>query len=124
MTSIFKSQFLKYLLSGAINTAATYALYLVARTIINYAAAYTIAYVFGIFLSYLLNNFMVFKSKHRRLKFISYAFTYLIQYIISMMLLWALIDLLTIDASMAPLVVICAMIPLGFILSKWILHDK
>ena len=44
----------RFLAAGAVNTALTYAIYLLLLAIAPYLVAYTVAYVSGIAISYLL----------------------------------------------------------------------
>ena len=56
--------FIKFLVTGFINTFSSFGLYvLLLKLNCNYIAAIVLSYIFGIILSYLLNTFFVFETK-------------------------------------------------------------
>ncbi|WP_285373334.1 GtrA family protein [Pseudomonas sp. lyk4-TYG-107] len=128
MTNLLKRlhefSFARFLASGAFNTLATYALYLMLLNIINYKASYTITYIFGIFLSYFLNRHFVFKSTTGSRSILLYPLVYLAQYLASMGILWLWIDHLHFNEKVAPLIAVIITIPLTYLLSKAIFTKK
>lgn len=116
--------FARFLASGAFNTLVTYALYLILLNIINYKASYTITYIFGIFLSYILNRYFVFKSTTGYRSILLYPLVYVAQYVTSMGILWLWVDHLHLNEKAAPLIAILITIPLTYLLSKAIFTKK
>lgn len=112
--------FAKFLISGGLNTAITYGFYLILLMFIPYIASYTISYITGIVLAYLLNRFFVFKS-HQGLKSIALLpLVYLFQYVITLLILWCWVEKLGFTDRLAPLVAIIITIPITYILSKFV----
>lgn len=116
--------FARFLASGAFNTLFTYALYLMLLNIINYKASYTITYIFGIFLSYILNRYFVFKSTTGSRSILLYPLVYVAQYLTSMGILWLWVDYLHLNEKAAPLIAILITIPITYLLSKAIFTEK
>ena len=108
----------RFLLSGVINTVATYAVYLYLRIHLHYQWAFLIAFVLGIALSYLLNALMVFREPISWQSALLFPFIYLFQYVCSAALLRLLIEILGIDERLAPMLITIAMIPITYALAK------
>ena len=118
------SQFIKFVGVGGINTVVTYLLYLLLLYILSYQVSYTIAYVFGIGLSYWLNLKFVFQEKSSKRKIVLFPLVYLVQYSIGMFILYIAIDKFDIPVELAPILVVLITVPLTFILTKKVLSHK
>ena len=116
-----KHIFLKYIGSGLFNTAAGYLVYVILLLWLDYKIAYTLSYIFGICLSYLLNLNIVFEQKHSMKKMIAYPAVYLVQYPLGIVLLYVFIELLSIDKYVAPIFTALAIFPLTFLITKLVL---
>ena len=84
-------KFLRYLLSGFINTLATYITSIIFLKIFNLFLLFSnfLGYVVGIFVSFYLNRNFVFKSKKPEIKkqFYKFIFACLISYFINLIFL-------------------------------------
>lgn len=118
------SQFIKYIGVGAINTIITYLLYLILLYILNYQISYTIAYLFGIGLSYWLNLKVVFKENSSKKKIVLFPLVYLVQYTLGMFILYAAIDKFNLPEEIAPILVVFITIPLTFFLTRKVLANN
>ncbi|RZT41540.1 GtrA family protein [Cupriavidus agavae] len=118
MKRFTESAAVRFLLSGGINTVATYAIYLVLVQFLQYQIAYTVTYLIGIALGYALNAFWVFRSGPNVKSAIGYPIVYLGQYGLGIGLLWVFVDLLHIDQRIAPALVIVITLPIMFMLSR------
>jgi len=117
---LLKQDFAKFLISGGFNTALTYGVYLLLLMFLPYTASYTISYITGIALAYLLNRFFVFKS-HQGIKSVALLpLVYLIQYMVSMLILWCWVEKLGFADRLAPLAAIIITIPITYMLSKFV----
>lgn len=112
----------KFLVCGALNTALTYAIYYCLQLILSYQIAYASAYVAGIVFSYWLNSTFVFKTPMTWRGLLAYPVVYLVQYLLSAVLLGLLVEQLDLPKELAPLVVIVISIPLTFVMTRWILR--
>lgn len=85
-----------------------------------YQLSYTIAYVSGIAISYVLNRSFVFKSHHGLRSALLFPLVYVAQYGFGMLLLWLWIDVAGLSDKAAPLVVVAVTLPLTYILSHFV----
>jgi len=116
-----RAQFARYLVAGAVNTAVTYALLVVAMRWIGYLAAYTVIYALGIAFGYWLQSRFVFHVPLAWRAALRYPLVYLVQYAFGFVLLALLVDTVHVDKDVAALVVVIANVPLGFLLSRRVL---
>lgn len=128
MSEIFRKlsqlSFLRFLMSGGVNTAVTYLVYLLLLQIFSYTVAYSIAYGFGILLAFILNRYFVFQTHRSAKAAILFPFIYLIQYLTSLIIIWLWVEKLDLDAMLAPLASIIVTIPITFTLSKLLFSPK
>ncbi|MGN7761964.1 GtrA family protein [Paenibacillus sp. 22594] len=124
LTKLLNKEFLKFVISGGINTLATYLMYLLLLLFFNYSLSYTISYVSGIFLSYYLNTVFVFKEKVSFKKFLKFPIVYLIQYLVNIFMLYVLVERVHLSTGIVPLIVIVVTIPITYALSKLIIKSK
>lgn len=117
-------ELIRFVLGGGMNTGITYVAYLLLLNRFGYQVAYSFAYLLGIILSYLYNSFFVFKAKITFLKIVTYPFVYLVQYLISLLLLYLLVMYLECPKLVAPILVTVLNFPVVFILSKYILRNR
>lgn len=118
---MLKNKFLTFIGVGGINTIGTYLLYLLLLLVTSYTISYTIAYIFGIALSYWLNLKYVFKEKGSKEKMMLYPLIYLFQYVIGIFSLYIVVDKIQIPKEFAPIFVVILTLPLTYILTKKIL---
>ena len=121
---VFGSESVRFLVSGAVNTGFTYLLYLLLLAWLKYGVSYTISYIVGIVLAYFLNSVFVFRTNLSLIKFISFPLVYLIQYLAGMALLYLLVDIVGMDQTIAPALVITVTLPITFLLSRSLLKDR
>ncbi|MDD2031065.1 GtrA family protein [Pseudomonas sp. 39167] len=119
-TKWLEIKFFRFLLTGGLNTIATYFLYLALLNILPYIWSYSISYVCGIFLAFVLNRFFVFKE-HQGLKTVLLLpMVYVAQYTIGILVVWLWVRKLLLPEYLAPLAAIIISLPLTYILSKLI----
>ncbi|OMD81300.1 MULTISPECIES: GtrA family protein [Paenibacillus] len=124
LTKLLNKQFMKFVISGGINTLFTYLVYLLLLQALSYSMSYTISYISGIFLSYYLNTIFVFKEKVTFRKFLKFPIVYLVQYLINLLMLFVLVEYLNLSKQIVPLIVIVVTIPITYTLSKLIIKSK
>ncbi|MBT9173985.1 MAG: hypothetical protein DDT21_02396 [Syntrophomonadaceae bacterium] len=117
-----RKRWLRFLLGGGVNTAFTYALYLALNTILAYQLAYFIAYALGVVFAYWFNAAVVFRVPLSWKGLCSYPVVYLVHYLVSAFLLGGLVELAGIVESLAPLVVALVMVPVTYVMSKFVLE--
>lgn len=116
--AIETSSFVRFLVSGGLNTLATYSTYLIMLQFVGYQVAFTLSYAFGIIVAYGLNRVFVFGSHRGWHSVLFFPFVYLIQYLASLAILWLWVKQLSMPVELAPLAAIAFTIPLTFVLSR------
>lgn len=111
----------RFLVGGAINTAATLALYWALQKVMHYQLAYLASYCAGIAISYAVNTRFVFRARHTWLKFAVFPLIYLITYVIGALVLRLSVDHLGVPVPVAPLVSIVVTLPVSFLLTRFLL---
>lgn len=114
-------RWLRFLLGGGINTAFTYAMYIALNQVISYQVAYLIAYATGVIFAYWFNAVIVFKARMSWKGCFSYPIIYITQYAFSALVLGVLIEFANVNVIVAPLIVTVVMIPVSYILNRYIL---
>lgn len=111
-------RWLKFIIGGFANTAATFVLYLVLRLYLSYQISYFFAYAVGVIFSYWYNSKVVFDVGFSTGKFIIYPLVYGFHYAISAILLWLAVGYLHVPDIIAPLMVSGGLLPVSFYLSR------
>ncbi|SAI67137.1 GtrA-like protein [Bordetella ansorpii] len=110
--------FPRFVAAGAINTGATYLLYVALLWVIPYGWAYSVSFLAGILLGYLLNSRWVFREAPSLKTAAGYPLIYATNYVLGICLLWLLVDKLGAPAFLAPLVVIPVSVPIMYLLTR------
>lgn len=124
LIKLMNKEFFKFVISGGINTAATYIVYLLLIVFLNYSLSYSVSYIIGVLLSYYLNSVFVFKESISLRKFFKFPMVYLVQYLINLLMLHLLVEYLNLSVQIVPLIVIVITIPITYLLSKIIIKSK
>ena len=121
MTGQRAQRWLRFIVGGGINTGFTYLVYLGINAFLNYQVAYLIAYAAGVVFSYWFNARVVFRVPLSWKGLFSYPVVYVLQYFCSAFLLGGLVEFFRLSESVAPLVVAGMMVPLTYLMSKFVL---
>lgn len=119
-----RHEFLRFLVVGAINSAAAYLTYLLFLLFLPYPVAYSISYLAGICYSYYLNVRVVFRSQLQLSSALSYPAVYVVQYVLGLALLYLLVTYGRVEKAFAPLIVVVLTIPLTYLLSRRLLRRR
>ena len=114
----------KFLVGGGLNFAITYVIYVILNAIMYFQFAFAIAYSVGIIWGYWFNTKFVFNVKMSLAAFIKYPTVYVVQYLLSAIVLWAGVELLEMNKNLVPIVATIISIPVTFALSKLVLAKK
>ena len=117
-------RWLRFLVGGGINTAFTYAAYLLLDTVLAYQVAYLVAYAGGVVFSYWFNAIWVFRVPLGWSGLLSYPVVYAFHYAAGALLLGLLVEYLGAPLMLAPLFVVAISVPATFVLSRWLLRDR
>lgn len=114
-------QAVRFVLSGGVNTLATYLLYLLLLNFMHYQPAYAVSFVAGILLAYALSTRFVFRTPHSWVKFSLFPLVYLISYAAGAGVLALAVRRMGVDERLAPIISACVTLPLSFALSRLVL---
>lgn len=111
----------RFLAGGALNTGSTFVLYWLLLLVVDYRLAYTISFVSGILISYVINTKFVFRTHYSLRKIVLFPLAYLATYIVGALILQISVSHFGVDSRIAPFFSICATLPLTFLLTKLVL---
>ncbi|MFW5328904.1 GtrA family protein [Hydrogenophaga sp. ZJX-1] len=120
----FFLQFNRFLVSGTVNTALSYAVYLLLLRVTSYELAYIVSYVLGLGFGYYLNSRWVFFKSSTKLKIALYPIAYFPQLIIGTLLLRLISDGMGVPPSLAAIFVIILSVPINFVAVRWVMHQN
>jgi len=111
----------RYLVAGAVNTVASWLVYLASLQLVSYRLAYPVAFGFGILLSFVLNSWFVFGVPLRWRRLLPYPAVYLAQFAVGYAVVWLVVEKLGWPVWPAPLISLVFTVPLGFVLTRRLL---
>lgn len=117
-----KSEFLRFVISRGVCAIFSYGLYLALLLIVSYEIAYVASYVAGIALAYFVSSRFVFQVAMSPRSAIRFPLVYLVQFVISFVLLRITVQWIHIPPSIAYAIAVAVTIPLTFSLSRWIMR--
>ena len=91
---------------------------------IQYMIANAVSYFAGVLLAYALNTRFVFKKQYSLMGCIKFCSVYFSNFIITMILTFVLVDILSINAYLAPLLTMVLSSGYNFIMSKYFVFKK
>jgi putative flippase GtrA len=114
----------RYVIAGTINTALSQLVYLAGLVAgMQPGIAYAVAFGAGIAIGYLLHGRVVFRAAPRRVHMVTFTVACLVRLLMSEVMLYALIDW-GMSAGWAGLVVNVAMVPVGYVLTRFAFSDR
>ena len=117
-------RFIRFVAVGAINTGITFLLYLLLLAFVEYRVAYTIAFVSGIAISYVLNSTFVFPGRGDAVALMRFPLVYLVQYACGWALLTVLVARLGVGEIMAMGIVVGVTVVLTYVLMTWVFAPR
>lgn len=117
-------EFLRFLIVGGTNTVVAYGLYIVLLHWLRYELAFSLAYLVGISVGFFMNTLFVFRQKPSRRAALRYPLVYVVQYLLSLLVLRVAVDHLGVPPWLALAFAIAATIPVTFALSRMIIHAR
>lgn len=111
---------LRYLIAGGANTALTYLLFLALLPWIDYRLAYTLAFVGGIGLSFMLLRHAVFARPGKPFSLVWVALSQGLQLGLGLAIVQAWVVWMKGPTWLAPMVAALLCVPLMFVVQRWI----
>lgn len=119
---IERSEILRYLIAGGMNTIITYIAYLLLLPIIAYQVAFFLTYVAGIFITYVLNALFVFRQPLDWKKALQFPIIYIVQYAASAIMLELFVRW-GVSPAIAPAIVLAILTPPTYLASRLLLKS-
>lgn len=117
-------EFARFVLLRAACAVFSYGLYLVLLLWIRYEAAYVIAFVAGVALAYVVNTLVVFREPMRRHSALRFPVVYVVQFVLSWLLLALAVERFGVPESWALLLAVSVTLPVTFVLSRRIIRGR
>jgi len=117
---IVNNQIIRFMIANGFSTLVMFGLYLVLNFVLKYQISYFISYVVTVILSYVLTSVFVFKTKMSWQSFMAFPMIYVFQYVTSAIALEVLVRL-GFSVTYVPLFVIVLLLPLTYLLSRFVI---
>lgn len=114
-------QFIKFGLVGISNAVVLLVVYYILLYVnIHYIVAYVIGFILSVLNAYFWNNQYVFKQARSTFwyKLLKCYISYITTFVISTILLYLWVDVLSVSDKVAPIINICITTPINFIMNK------
>jgi putative flippase GtrA len=118
------ARFFRFVISGGLNTAVTYGIYLVLLQLMPYQFSYTIAYVSGIAIAYAFNRSFVFRSHQGFRSVLLFPLVYVAQYCLGILVVWLWIEKARMSPAVAPLLAAVIAVPFTYFLSRYAFLER
>lgn len=111
-------EFARYLVVGGLNTALSFALFVLFELFLRHQLAYTLAYVAGVAVSFVMNSKLVFRTPLSLDRAVKFPMVYVVQYVYGLAAMTVLVDLLRLHSYVAIVIVIVTSVPISYFLSR------
>lgn len=123
--TFFNENFLKFVIIGIINTIIDISIFEIFKFLgVFYMIAKVISFSCGLISSFFLNTVYNYKIKPTFKKFVIYPVSALPNFIIQMVGIYIMVDIMSIDTSIANVVIMIIAIPITFLVTRYILVGK
>lgn len=122
--TLFRSEFVRYVIAGGVNSVFSYGVYLLLLLILPYPAAYTISYFAGIPTGYVLNALFVFRQPLQWGKAFQFPVVFILQYGLGLLFTVILVDVLHVSETIAPALATALTVPPTFIATRTLLKPR
>ena len=124
MRQLLEKRVFRFVIAGGLNAGSTYLIYLGLAPVIGDGTGYTVAYVTGIGLSYLINSVFVFRTPMRFASALKFPLVYLAQYLLGLVFVWLFVVEWGIPRAIAMFAIISLNAVLAFFMIRFILSQK
>ena len=117
-------EFLRFVLTRAACTAASYGLYLLLLLWTSYQQAYAITFVAGIALAYVVNATLVFREPMRSSSALRFPLVYALQFAAVWLVLRLAVEGFAVPESIALVPAVLLALPMTFVLSRRVIRGQ
>ncbi len=118
--TVLKQQIVGFAVTGTLSTLLMLGIYVALNHVINYQYAYLAAYCISVLALYFMNTWGVFKQPVTWKSFLRFPLIYLLQYLVGAVSLEFIVRL-GFSVTFAPVLVVIILLPLTFVLNRWVL---
>ena len=122
LSNINLKEVVRFGIVGVVATLIHYGIYLLLNQFIINWVAYSIGYAISFICNFFLSNFFTFKTKPSFKKGVGFGASHVINYLLHVILLSVFIKL-GINEDLAPIPVFCIVIPINFLLVRYVLKS-
>lgn len=123
LSSKLTREFIRFAIVGVVATGIHYGVYYFLEQVININVAYTIGYIVSWFINLYLTSHFTFKSQLSFKKGVGFAFSHLVNYLLHILFLNIFLAI-GLSAEVAPLFVFAIVIPINFLLVRFVFKSK
>ncbi|SFG16896.1 Putative flippase GtrA (transmembrane translocase of bactoprenol-linked glucose) [Halobacillus alkaliphilus] len=115
----------RFILVGGMNTLNYYIVFLFLHNLLNfhYMVAHITGFLISFVISFFLNTYFTYKVKPTLKKFLQFPLTQVVNVGVSSLLVFVLVDLLSLNSNIAPLIAVFFTVPVTFIVTSKILKQ-
>lgn len=113
-------RFVRFVLTGGLNTAASYGVYLLLLGPMGYRWAYIASFIFGMGLSYAMLRWVVFQTAGRQHAWAMVAATQLGQFVLGLGVVEVWVAVLRWPQALAALASVAVCVPLSYLVHRWV----
>lgn len=116
----------RFAIVGVMNTANYYGLYLIFLHLlyIPYLISHVLAFLISMVGSFFMNSYFTYKTKPTLKKFLQFPMTYIVNISVTTLSIFILVEWLSLNKTISPLIASFIAIPFTFLISKKILQPK
>lgn len=115
-------EFVRFVVVRAACAVLSYGCYLILLLWMRYEIAYVVAFLVGVGLAYVVSALFVFRQPMRKRSALRFPAVYVIQFLLSLVLLRVAVENLGVPESLALALAVGVTLPLTFLLSRWIVR--
>ena len=121
-----RSEFIRFILVGGINTVNYYLLYLVLLRIFGlaYMFSHWIAFLISMIISFYLNVYFTYQVKPTLVKFLKFPLTQIVNISLSSGCIYILVEYFYLNSIIAPIISVLFTFPITFIITSKILKRE
>ncbi len=113
----------RFVVAGGSTTIFSYAIYLGLLYLgVRYVVAYPVSFVAGVFWSYFVNSWFVFKRPPTWRGLAAFPLVYIVQLLFGTATVYVAVSWLGVRPWAGPLLAIAATLPLTYVLSRWLIR--
>lgn len=120
----FRLEIFRFIIAGGLNTLLTLALYWLLLAWVEYWLAYTASFMAGIVSGFALNTYVVFRVPWSWVRLLAFPSVHAVNYVVGLAIVWLSIRIFGIDERVAPVVAAVAIIPLNFLMTRFVIKTS